>query len=256
MTRLLCTGDLHIGAGTDHRVDALADQERLLDQIMTVARSENVDTILIAGDVFHRPKPSPAELHVFARFTAALADAGIPAIAVLGNAGHDQYGTDQPTALELFASPWLRVSRNPELVKAAGDVAVCTLPSVQVSRLVADQGGGDRAEVNQAASDLLIETARGLRSDVPEGWPAVLLGHWSVTGASLPNGLPTDDLHEPVLPLDGLEALRFDAVVLAHIHRPQVLCVDPWIGYVGSPMCLSFGEAHTDHGCYVLEMAA
>jgi exonuclease SbcD len=254
VTRLLCTGDLHIGAGSGYADDRLGDQEAVLEQLVDVARDRDVDGVLIAGDVFDRPKPTPAELHVFARFARRLEVAGIPAVAVLGNAGHDQLGTDLPSALELFHGEWLRVSRHPEVRELAG-VAICTLPSVPVSRLVAQRGGRD--EVNELAVALLLETAAKLRSravDVP-GRATLLLGHWSVSGASLPNGLPTSDLHEPVLPLEALELLGFDAMVFGHIHKPQILNQDPRpILYTGSPMTLNFGEADVEHGCWLLDV--
>lgn len=258
MTRLLCTADLHIGAGSDHRGDALADQEHVLDQIVEQARAHDVDAVLVAGDVFHRPKPAPAELHVFSRFARNLERAAIPTIAILGNAGHDQLGADLPSALELFQSDWLRVSRAPELVKAAGDVAVVTLPSVPVSRLVALRGGGDRTETNELAATLLVEAAAELRAQVPEGWPCVLIGHWSASGASLPNGLPVATLTEPVLPIEELEAQRWDAIVLGHIHKGQRFGSHPfgrWTAlYCGSPMTQDFGEGGFEHGVWLLDL--
>jgi exonuclease SbcD len=247
--KLLATGDLHVGAGSQHREDALADHADTLNQILELARARDVDAILLAGDIFDRPKPTPAELHVFDRFIRALP---CPAVAILGNAGHDQWGVDQPTALELFAGDHLRVSRHPEVILGPGDVAIATLPSVPVSRLVAAHGGGDRAQINEHAAELLLETARGLRDQVPDGWPCVLLGHWAVTGASLPNGLPVADLNEPVLSVDALEALDFNAVVLGHIHVPNEFGID--VLYVGSPLCLNFGEAGFTHGAWIVEV--
>lgn len=261
--RILATADLHIGAGTDHRVDALADQRRTLVQIVTAACEREADLVLIAGDVFHRPKPTPAELHAFAMFTRALAAAEIPAIACLGNAGHDQLGTDLPTALELFESRLFRVSRRPELITEFAGVAVASLPSVPVARLVAAQGGGDRAETNELAATLLMDVARELRAEVAnvgaDGLPSILMGHWSVSGASLPNGLPVADLHEPVLPLDAVEALGFDAAVFGHIHRGQLFASNPAnpeipILYAGSPMVMDFGEASFEHGVWIMEV--
>ena len=248
--RLLATGDVHIGAGYGHRVDALADTETILDQIAAAAREHEVDAVLLAGDVFHRPKPTPAELHVFARFAAKLDRMGLPVVAVLGNAGHDQMGTDLPTALELFDT--VRVSRIPERISLDG-VDVVTLPSVPIARLAARYGfDGDRGEVNEAAAVLLVDAARELRAEVPAGRPCVLLGHWSVSGAALPNGLPVADLHEPVLDAGALDEIRFDAVVMGHIHRGQAFSDRGF--YVGSPMCHDFGEAGFDHGVWILDV--
>lgn len=260
MSRFLCCADLHVGAGRDHRLDSLADQGAILDQIVQATREHDVDGLLIAGDVFHRPKPTPAELHVFARFTAQLERAGIPAIAVHGNAGHDLVNADLESALELFASDWLRVSRTPELVKAAGDVAVVTLPSVPVHRLVAQHNGGDRQEIHDLAVAMLLDTCRDLHAQVPAGWPSVLLAHWAISGASLPNGLPVAALAEPVLPVDELERLGFDAIIAGHIHRGQLFASNPLepeipILYCGSPMVLDFGEAGFEHGVWVLDLA-
>ena len=76
-----------------------------------------------------------------------------------------------------------------------------------------------------------------------------------MTGAGLPTGLSTSDLHEPVIPLPELERARFDAIVLGHIHKPQEFAVDGRdIFYTGSPNIVSFGEEHVEHGCWILTL--
>lgn len=249
--KALAFGDLHL------RTDRLDDQTWTLTQIAQLAFDRDVDLILLAGDIFHRPRPAPAELHVFRNFLRALEALEIPAVAIHGNLSHDLESADAPSALELFASDWFRVARVPELVRAAGDVAVCCLPSVPVHRLVAAQNGGDRSALYREAADALVEVARGLKAQAPEGWPTVLLAHFAVSGASLPSGLPTDTMGEPVLPLPDLEALGFDAIVLGHIHTGEMLIDVPgqaWAGYTGSPLCLDHGEARMPHGVLLLEL--
>lgn len=259
MTRFLVFSDLHLGASRDHRVDALADHRRALEQIVDTAREHDVDTVLFGGDAFHHWKPSPVEEHAFQAFTRALEAAGIPMVAVTGNTPHDIGSVDLPSALELFRSDWVRVSRHPEVVKAAGDVAICTLPSVPVSRLVAHQGGGDRGAIFELAASMLVGTARDLYDRVPAGWPSILLAHFSVSGSSLPTGLPVAGLHEPVLPLDALEEIGFDAIALGHIHAQQMFSSNPLepkipVFYPGPPMTLNFGDAGFEHGVYILDV--
>lgn len=254
MTRLLCCADLHIGAGHAHRQDALADQRGMLAKIVELAVDRDVDGLLIAGDVFHRPRPTPPELHAFRTFCLLLVKADIPALAITGNAGHDLVNSDEPSALELFKS-YIRVSRTPETFRFAG-IDVVTLPSTPVHRLAATLGVTDRAEANTLAAEHLVNAAETLKP--ANGDPSVLLAHWSVTGASLPNGLPVEDLHEPILDLGALEALGFDAIVLGHIHRPQQFG-PPTMShafYCGSPMTLDFGEAGVEHGVWILDFAA
>lgn len=255
--KVLAAGDLHVGAGASYADDRLADQEAVLDQIVELA--ESVDLVVLPGDIFHRPKPTPAELHLFSRFARRLRSAGKPVVACLGNSGHDQTGFGQLAALELFDDKMFFVSRHPEVVLdflTLTGIAVATLPSVPVSRLVAAQNGGDRGEIYQNAVDLLLRTAEELRAAIEPGWASLLIGHWSLSGACLPNGMSSDDLNEPVLPIDFIAELGFDAAIFGHLHRYQVLSDDPFIAYTGSPMTHDFGESNIEHGCLIVEWAA
>ncbi len=256
MPRFLACGDLHLDAGPDlgHAPgDRLREQEDVWREILELAVDQEVDAVLFAGDAFHKARPTPEAMLAFERplvdFTA-----GLPVIAILGN--HDVAGVSLGTGLEVFAEAGLlTLAREPAIHRVAG-VSVCCLPWVSASRLVAAQGGGDRDDVNEQAAELLLATARGLRDQV-EG-PAILLTHFSISGSALPNGLPVDQLREPVLELGELEALEFDAICAGHIHKGQHLATDPNepycpIFFVGSPMPLSFGETGYEHGVWILE---
>lgn len=253
MTRLLATGDLHLGAGLLYGDDRIADQARVLAQITAIAKSNDVDAVMVAGDVFHRAAPPVAALHTFRAFTDDLTAHGIPVIAITGNKVHDIVNADEPCALELFAGGTVHVHRLPD-VDTIGETAVACLPNVPADRLVSLRGGRDD-DVNAEAVALLIQTAAELRAQIPASMRSVLLGHWSVTGACLPNGLPSESLiAEPVLPLDALEGQGWDAVVLGHLHRPQL--IGSCSLYTGSPQTVDFGEAGVEHGVWILDFDA
>jgi exonuclease SbcD len=249
--RLLAFGDVHLGAGADYGAapgDRLRDQDRLLQAIAAAAGEEDVAAVLFAGDAFERRSPTPAELMVWKRFARQLRDREIPMFSITGN--HDVAAAELPTALEVIGS----AGRTPMLVNLAGPYGLAVLPWTPPSRLVAAAGGGDRDLIHERAAELLLQTAGELR----RAWQGscILLAHWSVSGASLPNGLPTDELREPVLELGELEGLGFDYVVLGHIHKPQALDPLSSIFYVGSPLPLNFGEAETSHGYWLLDTEA
>jgi exonuclease SbcD len=255
MTRLLCTGDLHLGKGPQYADDRLGDQEQVWARILDLAVDQDCDAVLVAGDVFEGPLPTPEHYRAFLR---PLAGFPLPIVTILGNGRHDS-AMRSTSALEVLEAPELTIVTEPRIVDVAG-VRVGCLPWVSVKRLVALEAGGDRDALNRAAAELLIEIARGLREDGAD----ILLTHFSISGAALPNGLPVDELREPVLDLVGLEEVGFDAVVAAHIHKPQLLepghdgfgspHLDAPILYVGSPMPLDFGEAETEHGCWILDI--
>jgi exonuclease SbcD len=257
--RVLCAADLHLHDWPGLApVDRLADQDAVLGQIVELTADRDVDAVLLAGDIFHRPHPTPRVLDVFDRFVRRLVKVGpLDVVAICGNASHDIVNAEEYAALELF-DDLITVARGPRVINVRGAAIAC-LPSVPVSTLVAARGGGDRDEVNQDAALLLLETARELRAQIPDGTPAVLAAHWSVSGAAFPNGLPVDAAREPVLPLGELERLDYDAIVLGHIHRYQRLATiadDPIcpLFYCGSPLPLDFGEAGYPHGVVILDV--
>ena len=258
LVKLLCLADVHLGSGQAYSDDRLADQEAVLNQIVDLAHDESVDLICAAGDLFHRPRPTPAALMVFRRFVDRLAHADIPCVAVTGNASHDIESADRPCALDLFESRLFRVSRRPELITEFAGVAVATLPSVPVSRLVAGSESAERGPVFAQAAEALLNIAH----EHVDRWighgPIMLMAHWSISGAALPNGLPVADLHEPILDLAAFERIGYDAIVAGHIHRFQELATDSAdpelpVFYTGSPLPVDFGEADHPHGCVILE---
>lgn len=255
MTRFLCTGDLHLGAGTDYGRepgDRLRDQQATWQRILELADEHDVDAILFAGDAFHRRRPTPAENLAFQ--TPLRNRETFEILCIDGN--HDVESAELPSAPAVFEND-LDLRRQPGVWHAPGGVSVVTLPWTPVGRLVAAQGGGDRAEINRQAAEHLLAIARGHRAAI-DG-PAILMLHYSVAGGRTPTGASTDTFPEVVLPLEELASLGYQAVVCGHIHLPQILHggVEGLSGpvfYVGSPDVVDFGEAESQHGVWILDI--
>lgn len=262
--RILAFGDLHLGASPDlGRVpfgegSRLHDQARVLNRIANLAHEEDVELCLFSGDAFHRRRPTPSEILTWRRFVDRLnTQLGVAMIAIDGN--HDVEAADRPSALEILRGhAAYETSRIPAIFHPTPQLAVATLPWTPPAHLLASLNGDvPRDEVNARVAELLIDSARDLRTQIPEGKTAILLAHWSVSGSSLPNGLPVEQLRDPVLPLPDLEALLFDFVVLSHIHKGQILGnPEGGIFYTGSPALVDFGEAKTEHGVWIIDTEA
>jgi exonuclease SbcC len=269
VTRFLCVGDLHLEAGGDYGTqpgERLREQEDVWARALEIGRNAVADAILFAGDAFHKARPTPEAMLAFERpLVAHRAAGGAPVYAIVGN--HDVASAATGTGLEVFAEAGLlTLARDPQIRSVAG-VAIAFLPWAAAGRLVAAQGGGDRDDLNTLAADALVTVARGLRSMI-EDCPAILLTHFSISGAVTPDGADVGLFREPVLDLRELEALGFDAIVAGHIHKPQMMSpgqlVEDAAGshqaagqpilYTGSPMPLNFGEAKSDHGVWILDL--
>lgn len=275
--KLLAFGDLHLGAGTAlgrAPGDRLRDQNDVLDKIIGAAAYHNAEAILVAGDVLEGPTTTPEQLDVFARFVEAADETHIPVVAISGNSTHD-LAMRSVNGLAIFDRlPGITVYSRPG-VHDLGPVQIACLPWVSPARLVASMDGDvDRDRVNQRAAELLVRVAAELRG-MSEG-PMVLMLHGSLSGASLPTGISTDELREPVIPVGELLDLGFAAIVAGHIHRGQwTVGEDGWKEvlpassddlphelatplplalYTGSPLPQTFGERDTAHGCWILDV--
>lgn len=259
MARYLACSDLHLGAGADLSLapgDRLREQASVWQSIVFEAAERDCDALLFAGDAFHRNKPTPQELLAFAD---PLVECPIPVFAINGNS-HDFVGVGQAMAVDVVdaLSASFSLFTEPTVVELPGGVALAMLPWAPVSRIVAAQDGGDRDSVNELAADLLLEVARGLAERCATehpGKPALLMTHFSISGAALPSGLSIDMAREPILPATDLALLLFDFVIAGHIHRSQMLEPDSFGFYCGSPMPLSFGEPG-DHGFWIVDVSA
>ena len=69
--RFLHTADLHLGKMLND-VAFLDDQKIVLAQMIDIARQDNVDAVLIAGDVYQKASPSAEAMAAFDAFISQL----------------------------------------------------------------------------------------------------------------------------------------------------------------------------------------
>lgn len=85
--KFLHTADWHLGAKTNGR-DRLAEQKRTLEEIISIANYENIDCVIIAGDVFNTASPSADAEELFFEAIQKLSNNGDRFIFVLAG-NHD-----------------------------------------------------------------------------------------------------------------------------------------------------------------------
>ena len=84
--RILHTSDWHIGKRLMHR-ERLAEQEEVLDEIVAICESENIELVLIAGDIFDTYTPSAEAEELFFRKIKLIAGESRAVLMISGN--HD-----------------------------------------------------------------------------------------------------------------------------------------------------------------------
>lgn len=261
--KILFTSDWQLGAGADlgqgdHGPGSrFQDQVDVLNRIVDLATAEQVGLIAMLGDTFERARPAPHEILAVQAFVRRATSAGIRVLFLRGN--HDARGVALPSALEIFVENGCAVSLLPSL-HPIDDVVIATLPWTPAVALAAAMPDVARDDVNDTAAQALVAGAKALlmrcRTEFPELKP-ILVGHWAVSGAVLPTGLPTAMLREPVIPLEGLSESGFALAMLGHIHVAGMIASGPTpVGYCGTPYVCNWAEAEQPHGVWLYDSEA
>ena len=84
--KLLHVSDLHLGKRL-HEFSFLDEQANILDQILSIIKKENIDAVLIAGDVYDKSVPSAEAVNLFDGFLSRLSKNKVETFIISGN--HD-----------------------------------------------------------------------------------------------------------------------------------------------------------------------
>ncbi len=286
--KFLHTGDLHIGKKL-FEASVLEDQAHILNQIHEIALAEQVQAVVLAGDLYDRSVPPAEAVTLLDDFLTRLVQAGIPVIAVSGN--HDSperisFGekilekqglylagvyegslrrveiSDGETKVCFVCLPFVRPAQVEETT-SAGAVARILYKEGLLADDISGQEQDKDTEQKQEKAAAQENTAEGPMTgsegmDVCEvPMRQVLVTHYFVTGE---NGqapqLADSETSVDVGGIDNIPAdvfRAFDYVALGHIHRCQQVGEGP-IWYAGAPMKYSFSETRDTKSVNIVEL--
>ena len=260
--RALLTADLQLGAGITLGSGEFGpgsrfhDQCDVLDRIADLAVAEQVGLVFVLGDIFETARPLPHHILAFQAFVRRLLAERIRVFCCTGN--HDVRSAALPSAVEIFGENGCVVALEPSLWPV-DDIVIAALPWTHPGNVVAAMGDTARDDVNGAAARGLAEAAMVMsmrcETEFPQLTP-LLVGHWAISGASLPTGLDVSMLREPVIPLESLQETGFALAAFGHLHLAQVVQAEPVPTiYTGSPQVNRWDEAEGEHGCWIWDSA-
>jgi DNA repair protein SbcD/Mre11 len=84
--KLLHTSDWHVGKVLKGQ-SRMDEHIRVLGQVVEIARTEQPDLVIVAGDLFDTAAPTPDATRVVTRALSALRGTGADVVAIAGN--HD-----------------------------------------------------------------------------------------------------------------------------------------------------------------------
>ena len=267
--KILHTADWHIGQ-LFHEYDRSFEHQQFLNWLTTTLNKEQIDVLLISGDVFDLTNPSAASVKLFYTFLNQAVKTN-PELQIIITAGNH----DSPSRLE-SPKPLLE-SSNIHIIgliekddQAAIDFSKITLP-------LKDKNGDIQAWCIAAPflrsgdyptrSDCDNPYAEGVAAfykaafeyaatQKQTGQSIIAMGHLHASQASISD---TDNMERLIM--GGIECISASAfhddiayVALGHIHKAQKVGGKAHIRYSGSPLPMSFSERNYKHQVIVFEL--
>ena len=246
--RFLHTADIHLGKtyrGSAAETERYEDFFRCFAGIIADAIRENVDFVLVAGDLFHTGQILPRTFARTIEVLQPLKDAGIPCVAVEGN--HDWiHRRDSISWMEALSQMgYLRLLR-PQRTEDGG---------YRFEPFDVTSGMGGHLVINGLNIYGLGYIGAQAGGHVPRLCEAVTtennlllfhVGIWQYSPVEIGNMHPSE-----ALPLADV----FSYVALGHGHKPYVVETPsrrPYAFNPGSPERVNFGEERYDKGYFLV----
>ncbi|NMA75897.1 MAG: exonuclease SbcCD subunit D [Actinomycetales bacterium] len=259
--KILHTSDWHLGR-TLHKVDLHEHQAAFLDWLVALVQEEQVDVVVIPGDVYDRAVPAVTSVKLLDSALARLAGTGATVVLTSGN--HDSperlgFGRSlmRPGIHLLTDVPGIEhpVSVSDE----HGEVLFFGLPYLEPDRARTELVGEEEAPLarsHEAVTRAALDRVRERAATRPQA-RTVVLAHTFVTG-----GEGSDS--ERDLSVGGVDSVPagvlggIDYLALGHLHGCQDLTatVGAPAWYSGSPLAFSFSERHHRKAVLMVELGA
>ncbi len=272
--RILHFADLHIGMERYGRVDPatglnnrVMDFLRRLSDLADYAIDRRVDMVIFAGDAYKNRDPNSTYRREFSWRIKHIADNGIPVVMVPGN--HDLPAVSaRASSIEIFDTlgvPNVHVLDFGQLTilktRSGQDIQIAAAPYPSLSDLVHkdEHRSASLEALDQLITEKMTEVIRALADQARQRphLPTVLVGHFSVTNASLGSERSVMVGRDVVAPLTVLTDPVWDYVALGHIHKHQDLNpgAHPPVVYSGSVERIDFGEEREAKGWVMVEVS-
>jgi exonuclease SbcD len=254
--KVLHTADWHLGHRL-HEQSQIEEQTLFLQWIEQYIIDNDIDVLLISGDVFDTGSPSNQSLEMYYSFLVQLKVTKCSSVVITGG-NHDSAGTLNAPKHLLDALSIKVVGKATEHIEdevfeieAEGEkVIIGAVPYLRdgdIRRAVAGESFEELTDKYKTALIKHYETsAEQCKLINTSDAPVIAMGHLFATGGSVSDS--EQNIYVGTLGHIGAKDFPtyFDYIALGHLHRPQIIGGNEIIRYSGSPHILSFSEINYD----------
>lgn len=259
--KILHTADWHIGQFKGPVVDGVnlrsQDTVNCLNYMIKVAEEEKPDIVCVSGDVFHQEQIGPVrysdEMIVATDTITKLAGVAKAVIVMRGTPNHDGGGQFRVLS-KMFANTGnVHIVTSPTVLRTPYADIAC-IPGFDKQEFRSRFPGLSADEENEAWTSYISSMVMGLRAECHN--TPILMAHYTVPGCNMESGQTSFFTNfEPVIPREALEAAGYEAVLLGHIHRPQILNGLHNVFYSGAINAMNFNDEGQERGFWIHEFS-
>lgn len=257
--KILHTSDWHIGR-TLYGRKRYEEFEAFLDWLAETMRHNEIDALLVAGDVFDTSAPSNRAQELYYRFLCRVAASSCRHVVVVAGNHDSPSFLDAPKellkALDVHVVGSASDPRDEVLVlrdaQGAPELIVCAVPYLRDRDIRLSEAGESVEDKERKLIEgirshyaTVAELAEQKRRTLGAGIPVVAMGHLFTAGGQTADGDGVRELYVGSLARVTAEIFpeSFDYVALGHLHVPQRVNGSETVRYSGSPLPMGFGEA-------------
>lgn len=245
--KFLHLSDLHLGKNLNG-FSLYQDQAYILNQVVQIAQNEQIEAVIIAGDIFDKSVPNSQAIQLFDEFLTSWAELNLPVFIISGNHDNAQrvaFGANLFKQNNIFISPVYNGNISPiTLEDNFGKINFYLLPFLKPTTVRNFFPDEEITSYNQA-----IEVAlKNISLNTNER--NILIAHQFVTGAYI---CDSEDI--VVGGIDNIDAnlfQDFDYVALGHLHTPQTVLRES-IRYCGTLLKYSFSEINQEKSLTIVD---
>lgn len=264
--KILHTSDWHIGKVLKGQPRA-DEQTAALAALIEVARSEQPDLVIVAGDLFDHGMPTPDARKIVIRALSALRKSGAEVVVITGN--HDN--GPELDAVRIWAEAAGVTLRGRVSDRPADHVIAGVTKSGEPWRCLAMPFLSQRYAVRaldmfeltqaEAHSTYADHLSRLLSAIAEEGFtdPAavnIVTAHVTVVGATMGGGEREAHTILGYAVPTTVFPKNTHYVALGHLHRAQTMPGHCPVRYSGSPLPIDFGEQDNPSSVTIVEVTA
>ena len=211
--------------------------------MLAIVKTEAIDVVLIAGDIFDKSTPSEDSINLVDEILVSLLEVGVSVVVISGN--HDSAGRLNfcSKAME-NAGLYIRTEQRNlsdigapiHLEKNGESVSIIPIPYLDPQRVI------EIGEAERSHGGLIDEILKIRIKEVADPGKTVVMSHAFVAGGS-------ESDSERKISIGGTARVATDVykgfgyVALGHLHRPQPVGGSN-VFYSGTPLQYSFSEEH------------